>query len=302
MTRLIKILLIPFSILFLMQSCYDDYFKDFDYSAVYFAVQDPFRTVLVEEGKEIKFEIGTVLAGKYSNNTNETVQFKIAPELLNEYPQLTLLPEAYYTLSNSSEITIPTGQFLGTVDLVLNEKFIQDKNANDLYYALPVQIVSTSADSVLAEKDYTIIAIKYQNKYYGSYWVKGVDETLNEASEVVNTYRYSKADLVTNNYTIFGTLAADTSVVSYVGLDISGNNSMKLAVNNNGNVNISTGEVKDLGNISGSGNYSSADKMFYLNYSYEKAGEKHQVRDTLYYFDTLLKLETWKTLLSAASE
>ena len=89
-------------------------------------------------------------------------------------------------------------------------------------------------------------------------------------------------------------------MVSYVGLDISGSNSMKLAVNNEGGVKVSTGTVKDLGMINGAGNYNSTEKMFYLNYSYDKAGLKHQVRDTLYYFDTPVKLETWKVLLEAS--
>lgn len=302
MRRLTKILLIPVSILLLMQSCYDDYFQDFEYSAVYFAVQDPLRTVIIEDGKELKVEIGAVLGGKYSNEADEKVQFTIAPELLNDYPQLKLLPAEYYQLSNNSEIVIPKGSFLGTIDLTLNENFIADKDAHDLYYALPVEITSTSADSVLAGKEHTIIAIKYQNKYYGSYWIKGIDHTLNEANEIVSSYRYSNADLVTNNYTIFSTMAVDSSIVSYVGLDISGNNSMKLAINNEGNVTISSAASTDISMIDGTGNYMGSEKQFYLDYSYMKGAEKHQVKDTLYYFDTPVKLETWMGLIDGSSE
>jgi hypothetical protein len=91
-------------------------------------------------------------------------------------------------------------------------------------------------------------------------------------------------------------------MVTYVGLDITGSNSMKLAVDSEGGVKISTGVVKDIEMIEGNGNYNNAEKMFHLNYSYNKAGIKHQVRDTLYYFHTPMELDTWMKYLSEASE
>ena len=292
MKQLIKTLIFSLILVFALQSCYDDYLSDYEYTAVYFAVQNPLRTVIVEESDDLSIEIGVVLGGKYFNDKNETVEYKVVPELLNDYPQFTLLPESYYSLTNSSEITIPSGKFLGTVELNLNESFVQDGNAHDLHYAIPVQIVSASTDSVLENKDYSIIAINYHNKYYGGYWIKGVDNTLNAADEVVDTYRYTNPDLTSNNYTIFSTQAADSSIISYVGLDISGNNKMKIAIND-GNVNILNGGSSEVSEVSGSGTYDASAKKFYLDYVYEKAGEKHQVKDTLIWFAYPQSLETW---------
>ena len=76
MKRLFRKSLIPFILIFVLQSCYEDYKKDFEYTATYFAMQDPLRTVLVEDGTDLAIEIGVMLGGKYENDRNESVLFE----------------------------------------------------------------------------------------------------------------------------------------------------------------------------------------------------------------------------------
>lgn len=289
-----KILLIPIVLMFLLSSCYDDYKIDYANTATYFALQSPLRTLLVQDGKdELSMEVGVVLAGVYENKKNEVVNFEIRPSMLAKYPTLTLLPADYYTISSPSQMDIPKGEILGKVTITLNEKFINDPKAHLLNYALPLKITSTTVDSILAGKDSTIIAIKYQNKYYGAYWIKGVDHTLN-ATGVASSFKYSNADLVKNSNKLITTLAKDSCSVPYVGADLTGNNKLKLKVNADGSVTIVPGVLKDMTGISGTGQYDKATKMFTLDYSYTKTGIQHHVLDTLYHFDSPLKVEKWQ--------
>jgi hypothetical protein len=290
-----KIVLIPIVLMFLLSSCYDDYKLDFDYTATYFALQSPLRTLIVQDGKdELSMEVGVVLAGVYENKANEVVNFEVRPTLLANYPQLTLLPADYYTISNPNQMDIPKDQILGKVTITLNEKFINDPKAHLLNYALPLKITGTTLDSILAGKDSTIIAIKYQNKYYGAYWVKGVDHTLNTTGQIASSFKYSNADLVKNTNKLITTLAKDSCSVPYIGADLTGANKLKLQIKTDGSVTIIPGVLKDMTNISGTGQYDKTKKVFTLDYSYTKTGVQHHVLDTLYHFDSPLKVEKWQ--------
>ncbi len=293
MKKMIKNLLVVSGLALLATSCYDDYKKDFDYTATYFSMQSPFRTVLVEDGKALPIEVGAMLSGRYVNENNETVDFEIDSTMLDG-TGLTLLPAEYYTLSNESQITIPSGKKLGTIDVNFTEAFLNDSNAHKLYYALPFKITSTSLDSILPEQDSTIVAVKYQNEYYGVYRVKGVDYAPGK-----DTVVYSNPDFHQNEFVISSSLAMDTVVLPYVGNDRSGKNNIKLAVND-GDVTIMAGTVEAGVTISGNGSYVKAveDKKtvhkFYLDYDYtDKDSIQHQVMDTLIHFDIPMSLEDW---------
>lgn len=295
MKRLLKNILAVFIFLLVLSSCYDDYQNDFEYTATYFSMQSPLRTLIVNEEEPTTFEIGAMLGGRYVNENTETVEFIIDPTILQDPSiSLELLPENYYELSNESQITIPSGEVLGKVTVTLSEAFFNDELAHTVHYALPVRIVSTSLDSILPNQDHTIIAVKYENKYYGAYRVKGVDYTLDASQNITNTFRYSVDDLHQNIYTTSGTLAKDTCTLPYIGSDITAFNSIKLSVSGDGNVLISPHEVQSNVVVSGTGKYEPENKVFYLDYTYEKAGEMHQVYDTLYHFAYPMDVETWR--------
>lgn len=278
----------------LLQACYDDYKLDFDHTSTYFALQSPLRTLLVEDGKDLSLEVGVVLAGVYENKANEVVNFEIQPQMLINYPQLTLLPADYYTISNSNQIDIPIGEISGSVKIVLNDKFLNDPKAHLLNYALPLRITGTTADSILTGKDSTIIAIKYENLYYGQYWIKGVDHTLNVTGEIASSAVYSNKDLVKNSNKLITTLAKDSCSIPYVGSDLTGANKLKIQIKTDGTANIIPGVLTNMTNVSGTGKYDKAKKIFTLDYTYTKTGVQHHVLDTLYHFAVPMKVEKWQ--------
>lgn len=273
----------------LVQGCYDDFKEDFEYTATYFARQFPLRTLVEEDGKDMTFEIGAVLGGKYSNSTNEEVAFVLQDTFLNtdNYSEYTLLPSSYYTIS-SDKITIPSGKFQGAVNVTLNkEMFMEDNLAVGQNYALPVEMVSTTADSILTGKHYSIIVLRYYNKYHGWYYVKGTDTNTLDNSVVT----YSEDDLVLNNDMLLETTSKNELAVPYVGNpDVSGRN-MSFSITD-GNVVILEGNVTG---TSGTGTYDASTRNFALEYNYTDGnGDVHNVKEALIYRNTELVLEDWQ--------
>lgn len=280
-----------------LQSCYDDYKTDFEFTSTYFSLQTPLRTLVMEDGKDLSFEVGVVLSGKYTNDQKEVVDFSM-PSTMLDGTGLELLPSSYYEISNTGQFVIEKGTILGTVKITLTDDFVNDPLAHTTHYALPFKITDASVDSVLAGKDSTIVAVKYQNKYYGAYWLKGVDYTLDDTDAKVDTFKYSEEDLVSNLYFITETTAKDTTVVKYLGADKSGNNSLKMGIKDDGSLVVLAHNTKAadvITDVAGTGKYDKENKIITLDYIYVKDAVKHQVKDTLYHFDTPMSVETWFT-------
>ncbi|WP_282134742.1 BT_3987 domain-containing protein [Seonamhaeicola maritimus] len=295
MSRKIKImkkvaLFIFMASLFLFQGCYEDYKTDFDYTATYFPRQFPLRTLVDAEGEDLKFEVGVVLGGKYSNDLNEEVEFVIQDTLLNAYPELTKLPESYYSIGGSS-FTIPKGEFKGGLPVTLDKSlFMDDDLAVGNNYALPLQLVSTTADSILQDKHYTIVVVRYYNKYHGWYYLKGTDTNTQDNSIAT----YSETDLVNNEDMLLTTIAKDSLSVPYAGNPLVSGRGMKMEINDSGSVTLSDGS----GNItalSGSGTYDPNTRNFSLQYNYtDDNGDVHSVVEELIYRNTELITEEWQ--------
>lgn len=274
----------------LLQGCYDDYKQDYIYSTTYFARQFPLRTLVDADGADFRFELGVVLGGKYSNDKNEEVGFIVQDTLLNAYPQLTKLPDNYYSI-NSSSFVIPSGEFKGSVPVTLDKNlFLDDALSVGNNYALPIQLVTTTADSILQDKHYTIVVLKYFNKYHGWYYVKGTDTNTQDNS--VETY--SETDLVSNEDMLLTTLSKNELSVPYAGNpDVSGRG-MTMQIADNGNVTLSGG-TGNITALSGSGTYDAGTRNFTLQYSYTDGnGDVHTVSEELIYRNTELNLEEWQ--------
>ena len=286
------------SSLFALQGCYDDYKEDFGSTSTYFARQFPLRTLVEEDGKDFRFEVGVVLGGKYENTTDEKVGFIVQDTLLKHYPTLTKLPESYYSLQ-SNMITIPKGEFKGAVEVILNkEKFINDPLAIGKNYALPLQIVSTTANTVLKDKHYTIIVLKYYNKYHGWYYRKGRDTREDLADTVVNKHVvYSNKDMVLNKAFLLESLSKNQISVPFIGSNFTENKSaytMQMDIADNKGT-LAGKLITPLTNVSGTIDYHPADKKYTMKYNYkDKDGKPHLVLDTLYFRNTELFLENWK--------
>ncbi|MDR1154777.1 MAG: DUF1735 domain-containing protein [Bacteroidales bacterium] len=193
---------------------YEDYVKDYDFSAVYFGTQRPVRTLVSRTGQDsLEFRTGVALGGLRENRKGYTVEFRVAPELLTTVAganKFTLLPESCYSIENSNSVfTVPAGKFLGDCPVRIHqEAFAALPGSLDSTYALPLQLVRTTADSIRTGKDYTVIVIKYIDEHSGAYYTKGRQSQWDGFAVVPETTEeYSNADLSGNKVRLLTTLS-----------------------------------------------------------------------------------------------
>jgi len=303
-------------LVFLSQACYDDYKIDFDDSSTYFARQHPLRTLIVEDGKDLSFEVGVVIAGNRPSNipSDTRVSFKIDEELLEEYkedfPNLRMLPSAYYTISadmnpsgeyNDFDIIKGDGTLRVTNVTIDKDLFLNDPLAHEAVYALPLRITGTTTfkipeDQDGIKKDYTIVVVKYANQYEGSYWLRGADFTTDSKGKYVDTTLYRNKDLVLGRDLHLKTLSKDELLTDYIGLNDSksGNFSMKLKVREDGVCELNAVKALNISGLLGAGRYNKDKRIFTLDYSYvSPVGATHEVFDTIYYRNTEIYIEDW---------
>ena len=293
-----KILAIVTGILFTgLVSCeeYEDYLKDYDFSAVYFATQKPLRTIVAYD--EMQFKVGVALGGKRENNTEEWAKFQIDPTLLNdpvvvEGNNFTLLPSDYYTLSDPEMMVVPKGEFIGDVTVTLDrEAFTSDPLSLGNNYALPLRITEASVDSVLSgnfdedgnqlqpPKDYTVLVVKYISPLHGIYYHKGVENELDASGAVVNSTEYSNNDLSKNETWALNTQGLYEVQTSAIGTR--SNDALKLIKNEDNTVTIEDVNGGPATLVQGDGTYNETEREFYLDYIYSVAGTEYNVIDTL---------------------
>ncbi len=267
---------------------YEDYIKDYDYSAVYFGSQRPLRTLVVRPEKaQLEFKLGVVLAGLRENRKDQWVIIEPAPDLLSTVDgasSLTLLPEDWYDYELSeNRIIIPKGKFLGDFTITINkDMFTADPLSLNKTYALPFRIVSTSVDSVLrgsevvAPKDYTIVVVKYINSFSGAYYVRGEQVELDDNGNEIESSRkkYFHIDWSQNAIRSFTTTSPTGCEIVGMGdqttermiVDFGSNNSVTLSSSNL--------PVTDLGCTYDQG-------VYRLNYQYVKGGKSFKVDEYL---------------------
>ena len=293
------LVIISIGLMFLTQGCYEDYITDFDYTTTYFTYQYPRRTLVVDPYEKMTFDFGVVLGGKYSNDKDERVEYEIDRSLLDDYPDLKLLPEDKYQLSNNSGVlTIPSGEFIGRVTVTLDKEwFLNQDDALQGAYALPVRIFNQTADSIPEGKDFSIIVLRYDNEYYGKYWLKGQDNTYDFfGQEIESEEVYTNKDLVSNRLVTLSSSAKDQVRASYIGMYAGGNYTMDLTVRSeDGLVAITPSPGSAVQEIKGHGYYTERDRQFVLDYTYYLDSYKHEVKDTLYYVGPgEVYVDTWQ--------
>ena len=167
-----KKIILLFSLAIALFACekYDEYeVNTVGFTTVYFPDQDLPRSAISGEGMKIK--IGAYMGGVRVNEEDQTVGFTVDETLLPS--GYTLLPADYYQLS-SNTITIPKGEFLGMIDVKFDSlKFANDDLTWDFNYAIPLQITSSTTDSILEGKDFAIFPIKMMNTYEGHFYQVG---------------------------------------------------------------------------------------------------------------------------------
>ena len=278
----LTILLFPW----LLTSCYEDYTKDFEKSYVYFATQRPLRTLV--DGRVTSIKVGVGIGGKREVHTSDWATFSIDPTLLDAYPELVLLPEAYYTLADAEKMTISNPNLaIADVRIDFSDAFFQDDQSYVNRYAIPFRLESHSLDEVTRDnsgvlKDYTIVVVKSVNRYHGTYYVRGTRTNL-ETQEVKSYYNKDLSQNLTRSFR-----SLDRNRVSFTCTDLveDGSLSLELDISEEGTVNISqAGIISDaiavLDPSESSLSFAGAQPKFVLAYTYELNGVRYRVEEEL---------------------
>lgn len=274
---------------------YDDFTGDFDYTTVYFSTQTPLRTIVSYD--EMEFKVGVNLGGKRVNEKEEYAKFEIDESLLTTVAGasgFTLLPAAYYELSDTSRMTIPVGEYIGDVTVSLNrDLFTSDPLAIDNTYAIPLKITETSLDSILETKDYTVLVVKYISEYSGVYYHTGTQQELDTNGGLVEEIVYDEYDLIDN--TTWEVVTVDRNSIQTPGIGV--NNSENFVINIDETTNSVTIDSPSSGvtNLIGSGTVEE-DRSISLSYSYTLGGKDYQVEDILVLRQAVefdLRFEEW---------
>lgn len=289
------------TVLFTLTSCekYEDYLYDYEYSATYFAMQKPVRTLV--QSDDMRLKVGVARAGVRENTREEVVNFEIDESLLAE-TTFTLLPENYYTLSDNSKMVIPAGEFLGLVDVDINEEaFMADPLAHNKTYALPLQITETTADSTLrntedpmAGKDYTILVIKYISNMHGYYYHKGNEYIYDTEGNAIDTIKYSDEELVRNEVWDVLTAGKDSVVTNGIGGNTGGSYKMALVrtgtdLSVQGLAGTAVETIQDNGS-----SFNLNEQLFTLDYEYTDGdGNRHHIQEELIFRNDGILLEEW---------
>ena len=291
-----------FVLSFGLHGCYEEYTDDFDYLAVYFGEQKPLRTLVTRTDQaELVFMIGATIGGLRENLTGYDVEYELAPDLLTTVEganKLKLLPPNCYTIENDNNFTfhIPKGKIIGDCQVRINKNaFVALQGSLDATWALPFRLLSTTADTILAAKNYTIIAIKYIDEHSGSYYCKGRELADTAGS---NEVKYSNDDWSQNVVRVLTTL-------SPTAFDMAGMGTIndKIPAADHLKINLENGEVKletrtnDTNIIEDLGSTYNADtKIFNLNYIYTKDAINYTVNEQLKLRQDVekeLRFETW---------
>ena len=175
-------------------SCYDSYVKDYDYTAVFAAYQYDLRSFVA--GEDASFQFQVALGGVMKNTRDRRVTVEVDNSLLDgavakmsdkslisgDYVTAALedagvtslkpLPEGSFTLEGMDGLTILSGRHTAGITVKATDALLQDPEAWKPGYAIAFKITGADADTVLQKKNYAVIAVKCENRYFG-YWTRG---------------------------------------------------------------------------------------------------------------------------------
>ena len=309
-------------------------FPDFDYTTTYFPYQFPVRTLVMGDyyfdnsmDKELKFLISVNSGGVYKNTENISVDFVVDPTLTDSLynssggAKMYALPTGYYTLSNTSKITIPSGQPYGSVEVQLTQSFLDDPLAIGVNYVIPLRITASTTDSVLEgsrlsptpdlripgdwvirPKNYTLFGIKFVNEYHGTYLLRGRSVVTNTADGTpIDTVTY-RNKYVEKNPIVSVSTASKDAVLYENSIQMPptspGKFQMNMTFDASGNAVLTkTSEYATL--VSGTGKFSKNTEKWggkdrhaiYLDYQLVESTRTHLVKDTLVFRDKGIKFE-----------
>jgi hypothetical protein len=193
--------------------------------------------------------------------------------------QMTLLPENYYTIEGLKGLCIKKGAHTATVTLRATDEMRKDPKVFAPYYALGFKITKADVDQIPEGKDFAVIAVKCENRFYGTWSRSGMIVSYDAAGQQTGVDYTAKSLSDESCYTLT-TVDGETLNVNRVA-GTSG--SMKFAFNGN-DITISSED----GTVSGTGKFDGSkllqNRKLYLDYSVTAAdGSRKAVTDTLYF-------------------
>lgn len=211
-------------------SCYGDYTGDYEFSAAYTPYQYDLRTFVC--GEQVQLSFTAALAGVVSNDRDRAVDIEIDNSLLTadlsvfdpsgSTPSFTAidgflgngglgtvsqdyvtkeikaagltsfepLPEEYFTISIDNAYR--KGRHTAKASLTPTGAMFSDARTLAPCYALGFVIRSADADSLLAGKSFQIMAVKVENRFWGTWYHGGRYVVRNNATaEVLSEARYA---------------------------------------------------------------------------------------------------------------
>lgn len=298
-----------------LTSCYEDFVEDYDQSGAYIAYQYDLRTFVIGENDDIQLPVA--LAGVMENSKDRSVTVSIDDSLLTKdistiiplstsfyaidglkgkapvglisgtyvtsaiksasITSPTPIPAEYYTVEGLQGLKFSKGSHSTHFSITINDNFKTDPNAFVPYYAIAYKIEKADVDSIPAEKSFSIVALKCENRFFG-YWRR---------SGVVTNFSADGTE-VDSEYTPDSWADAGTYYLSTVdGSTVTSNktagetSNMMLTFDGN-NITISS----ESGNVNGTGSFNGKellqDREIYLQYTVKNQDNSYsEVTDTL---------------------
>lgn len=216
--KMLATLALPLTLALGFASCEngDKEFDDYDYQTVYFAQQNPIRTITLGEDdvfpndldNQHECQLQVVVGGVWKNSKNRHVKIAVDNSLVdnltfdgingaafaNTGKPVMAMPQNYYELE-STDVTIPAGEVRGKVNVHLTDAFFADPKSAEVTYVLPVRIVSAE-DSILKGRDYTLYAITYKNPYAGNWIVANDGSVVTLSTRSMSQVAYPHSEVV----------------------------------------------------------------------------------------------------------
>jgi len=306
-------------------------FEDYDYTTVYFPYQYPVRTIVLGDyyydnsnDQDLKFLISPRVGGMYENHSDWSVEFQIKESLTKGLvtdagDTIKALPSEYYTLNpESGIIVIPKGRFHSGIEVQLTEAFLKDSFAAKVHYVIPLQIISTTADSILngislfpgadprkqdnwnvMPKNFTLFGIKYANLYHGRYLVRGRTIIEFQDGSVFDTITYHAQYIEKNEINELRTSSInEVQVKGVLQSPLGGDFIMSLNFDNENNCIITSAKessvpVTGMGKFVKDGDEWGGGKrnVIYLSYQVDDGVFIHSITDTLVFRDKGISFE-----------
>ncbi len=316
---------------------FDTDFPDYKYTTGYFPYQFPVRTLVLgndqtpnDNDNAGKFVISAAMGGVYKNNKDRNISFRVDESLCNGVTfangdPIKALPSAYYTLSNTSQITIPKGAYNGGITVQLSDAFFNDPDAIKNTYVVPLVMTGTSdLDSLLvgasdeanpdrrfssqwsiAPKDFTMFGVKFITELHGNWFHYGSATIGSETVKYMVEDDFN-SDVTGNEVVMLTTTGRHTSTMTQALKGSMSDLDATLVFTQNGeSVTISAPADAEY-TVSGSGTYKldttspyhrwSNKDRYVLTYSFtltDASGNTYKANDVLVARDRAVVLETY---------